>query len=40
MERGPLIHGWADRRWTLARIKTPIGRLFHVGYTVEEPGSR
>ncbi|MFF9488125.1 winged helix-turn-helix domain-containing protein [Streptomyces sp. NPDC014676] len=35
MERGPLAHGWADQRWTLARIKTMIGRLFHVSYTVE-----
>jgi transposase len=33
--RGPLVHGWADQRWTLARIKTLIGRLFHVSYTVE-----
>ncbi|MFD8301330.1 IS630 family transposase [Streptomyces sp. NPDC059690] len=35
LERGPLVHGWADQRWTLARIKTVIGRLFHVSYTVE-----
>ncbi|MFF4342944.1 winged helix-turn-helix domain-containing protein [Kitasatospora sp. NPDC001540] len=35
LERGPLAHGWADQRWTLARIKTLIGRLFHVAYTVE-----
>nr|WP_107467609.1 winged helix-turn-helix domain-containing protein [Streptomyces sp. MA5143a] len=33
--RGPLAHGWADQRWTLARIKTLIGRIFHVSYTVE-----
>ncbi len=32
---GPLAHGWVDQRWTLARIKTLIGRLFHVSYTVE-----
>ncbi len=32
---GPLAHGWADQRWTLARVKTVIGRLFHVSYTVE-----
>ena len=25
----------ADQRWMLGRIKTLIGRLFHVGYTVE-----
>lgn len=35
LDRGPLVHGWADQRWTLARIKTLIGRLFHVSYTVE-----
>ncbi|WUH90874.1 winged helix-turn-helix domain-containing protein [Streptomyces sp. NBC_00433] len=35
LERGPLGHGWADQRWTLARVKTVIGRLFHVSYTVE-----
>ncbi|MBY8880001.1 winged helix-turn-helix domain-containing protein [Streptomyces sp. PLK6-54] len=35
LERGPLVHGWTDQRWTLARIKTLIGRLFHVSYTVE-----
>ncbi|MFB7053397.1 winged helix-turn-helix domain-containing protein [Streptomyces vinaceus] len=35
MERGPPVHGSADQRWTLARIKTLIGRLFHVSYTVE-----
>ena len=34
--RGPLAHGFADdQRWTLGRIKTLIGRLFHVGYTPE-----
>jgi transposase len=35
LERGPLVHGWMDQRWTLARVKTLIGRLFHVSYTVE-----
>ena len=34
--KGPLAHGFAhDQRWTLGRIKTLIGRLFHVGYTIE-----
>ena len=29
-------HGFAnDQRWTLGRIKTLIGRLFHVGYPPE-----
>jgi putative transposase len=34
--KGPLAHGFAsDQRWTLGRIKTLIGKLFHIGYTVE-----
>src|SRR3954462_6556356 len=28
LEHGPAEHGWADQRWTLARIATVIGRLF------------
>ncbi|MEU8462774.1 winged helix-turn-helix domain-containing protein [Streptomyces sp. NPDC029003] len=35
LEAGPVAHGWADQQWTLPRIKTLIGRLFHVSYTVE-----
>lgn len=35
LERGPLAHGWTDQRWTLARVKTMIGRLFRISYTVE-----
>jgi transposase len=36
LRRGPLAHGFAgDQRWTLGRIKTLIGKLFHVGYTPE-----
>jgi transposase len=36
LRRGPLAHGFADdQRWTLSRVKTLIGRLFHVGYTVQ-----
>ena len=35
LERGPLAHGWADQRWAPARVKTLIGRLFHVSYIVE-----
>jgi putative transposase len=36
LKRGPLAHGFADdQRWTLKRIKTLTGRLFHTGYTVE-----
>ena len=33
LERGPAAHGWADQRWTLARVATVIGRLFHLRYT-------
>ena len=36
LARGLLAHGFAgDQRWTLGRIRTLIGKLFHVGYTVE-----
>jgi transposase len=36
LQKGPLAHGFAnDQRWTLGPIKTLIGRLFHVRYTVE-----
>ena len=36
LRKGRLAHGFAgDQRWTLGRIKTLIGRLFHVRYTVE-----
>jgi len=36
LARGPLVHGWDgdDQRWTLKRVKTLIGRLFRLGYTV------
>jgi putative transposase len=34
--KGPLAHGSAnDQRSTLGRVKTLIGKLFHVGYTIE-----
>ena len=40
LRKGPLAHGFAgDQRWTLGRIKTLIGKLFHVGYTSRAPGS-
>ena len=36
LRKGPQAHGFAgDQRWTLGRIKTLIGRLFHIGYTPE-----
>ncbi|WP_281287096.1 winged helix-turn-helix domain-containing protein [Nonomuraea turkmeniaca] len=39
LERGPLAHGFAeDQRWTLSRVKTLIGQLFHLGYTIEGVG--
>ncbi|MDO0911121.1 winged helix-turn-helix domain-containing protein [Streptomyces sp. DT2A-34] len=35
--RGPLAHGWDDefQGWTLKRVKLLIGRMFHVGYTIQ-----
>jgi transposase len=39
LAKGPLVHGFADdQRWTLKRIRTVIGRLFHIGYTIEGAG--
>jgi transposase len=36
LRKEPLAHGFAgDQYWTLGRVKTLIGKLFHVGYTVE-----
>jgi transposase len=32
--KGPIAHGWPDQRWTLARIKTLIGRRFHKSMTL------
>jgi transposase len=35
LEGGPAAWGWGeDQRWTLARVTTLIGRLFHVRYTL------
>jgi transposase len=35
LEGGPAAGGWGeDQRWTLARVTTLIGRLFHVRYTL------
>ncbi|SIR32973.1 putative transposase [Micromonospora avicenniae] len=34
LDLGPAAHGWVeDQRWTLARVATLIGRLFHISYT-------
>ncbi|MEV0295955.1 winged helix-turn-helix domain-containing protein [Nocardia sp. NPDC050710] len=35
LAKGPAEHGWPDQKWTLARIKTVIGRRFHISYTVK-----
>jgi hypothetical protein len=34
LAKGPVAHGWPDQRWTLARIKTLIGRRFHNSMTL------
>jgi transposase len=35
LDNGPAAHGWGeDQRWTLARITSLIGRMFHVRYTL------
>lgn len=34
LARGPVAHGWPDQTWTLARIKTLIGRRFHKTMTL------
>jgi putative transposase len=35
LDQGPATWGWAeDQRWTLERVTTLIGRLFHVRYTL------
>ena len=35
LEQGPACWGWdEDQRWTLGRVTTLIGRLFHVRYTL------
>jgi transposase len=35
LAKGPAAHGWADQKWTLSRVKTVIGRRFHLSYTVQ-----
>ena len=37
LDAGPLAAGWADQRWTLARIRDLIAGMFGVAYTV--PGT-
>ena len=37
LDGGPAAWGWGeDQRWTLARVTTLIGRLFHVRYTLRD----
>ncbi|XNN20618.1 helix-turn-helix domain-containing protein [Streptomyces sp. CY1] len=35
LAKGPAAHGWEDQRWTLERVKTVIGRRFHLTYTIQ-----
>jgi transposase len=36
LELGPAAHGWDEGGgWTLTRVRTLIGRMFHIGYTVQ-----
>ncbi|KAF4405335.1 transposase [Streptomyces sp. Ru87] len=35
LAKGPAAHGWEDQRWTLARIRTVIGRRFHPAYAIQ-----
>jgi transposase len=35
LDRGAVAHGWPDQTWTLARVKTLIGRRFHKTYTIQ-----
>ncbi|MER5503683.1 MULTISPECIES: winged helix-turn-helix domain-containing protein [unclassified Streptomyces] len=35
LDAGPAAHGWADDQvWTAARVRTLIGRKFHLSYSV------
>ncbi|MFI6937091.1 hypothetical protein [Streptomyces sp. NPDC050287] len=34
LAKGPVAHGWRDQTWTLARIKTLIGRRFYMSMTL------
>ncbi|MFD8538896.1 IS630 family transposase [Streptomyces rubrogriseus] len=35
LAKGPAAHGWEDQRWTVSRVKTVIGRRFHLTYTLQ-----
>lgn len=34
LDEGPVLHGWDDARWTLARVAEVIERRFEVIYTL------
>lgn len=34
LDEGPVVHGWDDARWTLARVADLIERRFNVSYTL------
>jgi transposase len=34
LDDGPVVHGWDDARWTLARVAELIERRFSVSYTL------
>lgn len=34
LDEGPVVHGWDDARWTLARVAEVIERRFEVTYTL------
>ncbi|MEV6841729.1 winged helix-turn-helix domain-containing protein [Streptomyces sp. NPDC051133] len=34
LAKGAVAHGWPDQTWTLARLKTLIGRRFHKSFTL------
>ncbi|CAM5668325.1 Transposase OS=Streptomyces griseorubiginosus OX=67304 GN=AQJ54_18695 PE=4 SV=1 [Streptomyces griseorubiginosus] len=37
LDGGPAAHGWVeDHVWTAARAATPIGRKFHLSYSVSD----
>ncbi|MEV6578256.1 winged helix-turn-helix domain-containing protein [Streptomyces sp. NPDC051582] len=33
--KGSAAHGWEGQRWTLSRVKTVIGRRFHLACTIK-----
>ncbi|WP_405551172.1 winged helix-turn-helix domain-containing protein [Streptomyces globisporus] len=35
LAKGPAAHGGEDQRWTLSRVKTVIGRRFHLTNTIQ-----